>query len=40
MLIDGLRVMGIHRGYDKSSKKNVGIYFKEIIKKMENSIKC
>ena len=27
ILIDNLKVIGIHRGYDKNNKKNIGIYF-------------
>ena len=41
ILINNLRVMGIHRGYDQINKKNIGIYFKEIIEAMEKKvIKC
>ena len=41
ILISSLRVMGIHRGYDETNNKNIGIYFKEIIEMMEKKvIKC
>ena len=31
ILIRNLKIIGIHKGYDKKNKKNVGIYIKEII---------
>ena len=41
ILIKNLRVIGIHCGYDKINNKNVGIYFKKIIEKIERKeIKC
>ena len=31
ILINNTKIIGIHKGYEKNNKKNVGIYFKEII---------
>ena len=30
--------MGIHCGYEKNNKKNIGIYFKEIIKNIDKKV--
>ena len=40
ILINNLKIIGIHKGYEKKNKKNIGIYFKEIIEniKEENEI--
>ena len=44
ILINNLKIIGIHKGYEEKNKKNIGIYFKEIIGKIneekENIIKC
>ena len=32
ILIKNLKIIGIHKGYEENNKKNLGIYFKEIIK--------
>ena len=31
ILINNLKIIGIHKGYEKNNKKNIGIYFKEIL---------
>ena len=31
ILIDNLKIMGMHKGYEENNKKNIGIYFKEIL---------
>ena len=40
ILINNLKIIGIHKGYEEKNKKNIGIYFKEIIEniKEENEI--
>ena len=40
ILINNLKIIGIHKGYDKTNKKNIGIYFKKIINNInkENEI--
>ena len=40
ILINNLKIIGIHKGYDKNNKKNIGIYFKKIINNInkENEI--
>ena len=40
ILIDNLCIIGLNKGYEKNNKKNLGIYFKEIIEniKEENEI--
>ena len=46
ILINNLTIIGMHKGYEKAEKKNIGIYFNEIInnilneKKEKNEIKC
>ena len=36
-MINNLKIIGIHRGYEKEAKKNVGKYFKEIINYIKNN---
>ena len=40
ILINNLKIIGMHKGYEQNNKKNIGIYFKEIIEniKEENEI--
>ena len=40
ILIDNLKIIGIHRGYEENNEKNIGIYFKEILRNInkENEI--
>ena len=41
ILNNNMRVVGINCGFEKNSKKNIGIYFKEIMKIIEKKIiKC
>ena len=46
ILINNLKIIGIHDGYEEKNKKNIGIYFKEILgninkeKEKENIINC
>ena len=35
ILVNNLKIMGIHCGYEKNNKKNIGIYFKEILEYIE-----
>jgi len=44
ILINNLKIIGIHKGYEEKYKKNIGIYFKKIIWKIneekKNIINC
>ena len=37
ILINNIKIMGIHKGYEKNNKKNIGIYFKEIMALLSKS---
>lgn len=34
ILVNNLKIMGMHKGYDKQNKKNVGIYIKKILENL------
>ena len=34
ILINNLKLIGIHKGYEENNKKNIGIYFHEILKEI------
>ena len=40
ILLNNLKIIGMHKGYEKNSNKNIGIYFKEILENIniENEI--
>jgi hypothetical protein len=41
ILIKSLTIIGIHCGYEKNKKKNIGIYMKEVLENIEKkTIKC
>jgi len=44
ILINNLKIIGIHKGYEENNNKNIGIYFKKILEKIneekENIINC
>ena len=48
ILIYNLKIIGIHKGYEKNNKKNIGLYFKDILENINekneiygsNIIKC
>lgn len=35
ILVNNLKIMGMHKGYDKQNKKNVGIYIKKILENLK-----